>query len=63
MPTISDIEREKTARNNPICVCDICGEQFGEYDLVETTYSEYPGAHPWTESVSPCCNSGWDYLE
>lgn len=44
-----------------VCQCLKCGKPFISTELVETSYSEYPGASRWTEWVSPCCH--WHYTE
>ena len=43
------------------CECLKCGKQFSSKEIVEVSYSEYPGAFKQTDHASPCCN--WHFTE
>ncbi len=43
------------------CICQQCGQEFDESDLVIKHYKEYEGASTQTEHVSPCCLESYDY--
>lgn len=38
-------------------VCDRCGKTFRKVAWI--SYTEYPGASPQKEPVSPCCHAGY----